>query len=165
MKELCARLTALLAEILEVYRTILTLSQRKKDTLIAGQVKELEEITRQEETLILQVGRLEKERQQVMAEIRQVNGLQDEELTLVQVKDLVDASTAGRLETGSEELRSVLRDLKSMNELNTKLLQRAIAFVDFNINVLAQHSVGPVYAAQGQNGTSVQERTLVDRKA
>lgn len=165
MKELCEKLTALLAEILEVYQEILTLSRQKKDILIAGQVRELEEITKQEEKLILRVGKLEKERRQVMDDIRQANGLQEEQLNLVQVKDLMDAAAAEKLEAMSNELRTLMRELQSMNELNTKLLQRAIAFVDFNINVLAQHSVGPVYAPQGQNGASVQERILVDRKA
>ncbi|SHI96483.1 flagellar protein FlgN [Propionispora hippei] len=165
MEELCNKLTVLLTDMLQVYTNILALGKRKKDALVAGKVNELETITKEEEQLILQAGKLEKTRTGITQDILAKSGLQTDKLTLTEIKDLAGSDIAEQLSRLGDELGAALQEIKATNELNTKLIQRAMAYVDYNINILTQHSTGPVYAAQGQAGKSVQSRMLVDQKA
>lgn len=84
---------------------------------------------------------------------------------MIEIKELAGGDAAEQLSRLGDELRIALQEIKAANELNTKLIQRAMAYVDYNINILTQHSTGPVYAAQGQAGKGIQSRMLVDQKA
>ena len=165
VKELCNKLTVLLTDMLQVYTNILALGRRKKEALVAGKVGDLESITKEEEQLILQAGKLEKAREVITKDILAKSGLPTDRLTLIEIKELAGGDAAEQLARLGDELRIALQEIKAANELNTKLIQRAMAYVDYNINILTQHSTGPVYAAQGQAGKGIQSRMLVDQKA
>jgi len=55
-------LIALLAELSELCKGLLALSKQKREFLIAGEAQKLEAVTRQEEVLILRIGKLETQR-------------------------------------------------------------------------------------------------------
>lgn len=167
MQELCENLAVVLKQMAVVYRDVLLLGKDKKEVLVAGKVDALGEITRQEELCILQAAKLEKERERILAAIKEQFPTQQaaSTLSLSEIIKETDADTANVLALAGEELRDIAVEIKKITEVNSALLKRAMAFVDYNINLLTHHRSGPSYAAQGQDGQSVQKRLLVDQKA
>lgn len=164
MNQLWERLDAILTEMLELYRALLALSRQKRDMLVKVQVQDIEAVTKREETLILQIGKLEGLREQLVAEIAKTSQLAPESLNLAKIRELVDEATANRFVWIDKEFDEVLKELTPLNKLNTELIQQSLGFINYNLNLLTQSQVGPTYAAKGQNTQASTPRVLVDRK-
>lgn len=164
MNQLWERLDTVLTEMLELYRALLTLSKQKREMLVKVQVQDIEAMTKREEALILQVGKLEGLREQVVADISKTSQLPPESLNLIKIRDLVDEAKADRFVWLDKEFDNVLQELTQLNKLNTELIQQSLGFINYNLNLLTQSQVGPTYAAKGQSAQNTPARGLVDRK-
>lgn len=165
MKSQWEKLIAVLDEMLALYRAILTLSQEKRTVLVAADGQKLEQITKKEELLILQAGKLDNHRADIVKEIGKALGLKPSDMTLERIIEHVDDDFAARLKTISDEFDNVLGDLAPLNKVNTQLIQHALTFVNYNINILAQNQTGPTYAPKGQpGGKQAPSRALFDHK-
>jgi hypothetical protein len=164
VKENLENLIRLLTETLELYRTILKLSREKREILVSGKAPALEALTRQEEALIVKAGKMEVLRAAIMKAIADENHLPGENITLTAIKEIVDQEAAAQLGRLEQEFDQVMSELIPLNEINTKLIQQALLFVNFNVNILAQAATGPVYSSKGHNTQSSQARLLFDRK-
>lgn len=158
------KLVDLLAEMADIYKAILELSRRKRDILIAVKPQELEAVTKQEELLILQVGKLEAARGKLTRQLAADCGVSADSLTLSDVKKLAGPEIAEKLDKIGADFDRIMADLAPVNKLNAELIQRALGFINYNINILTQSTAGPTYAPQGQNAQDSQIRKLVDRK-
>lgn len=158
------KLVTLLDEMVSLYKAILELSRQKRDILIAVKPQDLESVTKQEELLILQVGKLETARGKLAQQLAAAGGVSVEELTLTKMKELAGPEAAERLDGIAAEFEQIMAELAPINKLNADLIQRALGFVNYNINLLTQSSAGPTYAPQGKNTQETQLRKLVDKK-
>lgn len=158
------KLVALLGEMVELYQAILELSRQKRDVLIAVKPQELEAVTKQEELLILRVGKMEAARGKLMQEIAAASGLAVEGLTLAKMQELAGPSLAPRLDSIAADFDRIMADLAPLNQVNAELIQRALGFINYNLNVLTQSAAGPTYAPGGQNAGEPRLRKLVDKK-
>lgn len=164
MNQLWEKLDTVLTEMLDTYKALLALSKQKREMLVKVQVQEVEALTKKEEALILQIGKLEGLREQVVADIAAVSQLPPETLNLSRIRAMVDEKQANRFVWIDKEFDSVLQELSALNQLNTELIQQSLGFINYNLNVLTQSQVGPTYAAKGQNTENAPARGLVDRK-
>ncbi|MBP2664471.1 MAG: FlgN protein [Firmicutes bacterium] len=165
MQEKLNRLTILLTELVNLYQGIVKLSESKRVILVSGgNPKELEVITKQEEILILQIAKIEKVRGSIIQEIAAEHNLDCKKITLSQIQVLVKGDAAERFVQISDKLSTIVTELSTLNEANTKLLQQAMKFVNFNINILAQNTSDPTYAPQGQPDKPAQARSFIDQK-
>lgn len=153
-----------LDDILNLYHAILTLSKRKKDILIAANAPELEKITKQEELLILQIGKLDEARNRIIAELFQTLEVTEEPFSLSRLKALAEPEGAKKLEAFQGQLEKLNGELLPLNQLNTELLQQALSFINYNINILSQSTVGPTYAGKGKTEQTAPARTMFDAK-
>lgn len=164
MNQLWDKLDTILTEMLELYRALLALSTQKREMLVKVQVQDIEAITKREETLILQIGKLEGLREQLVASIAKTSQLPPEELNLAKIRELVDEAKADRFVWIDQEFDAILKELTPLNKLNTDLIQQSLGFINYNLNLLSQSQVGPTYAAKGQPAQNTPARGLVDRK-
>lgn len=164
MKENWEKLVALLTEMVDLYRVILQLSRQKSEALIAAKTQELEAITKKEELLILRVGKLEAARGKLMQQIAASYGLAVEGLTLSKMQELTEPDIAEQLGKFAAGFDSIMNELAPVNQLNTELIEQALSYVNYNINLLTHSKASNTYAPQGQGGQSPQIRKLVDRK-
>jgi flagellar biosynthesis/type III secretory pathway chaperone len=160
------QLTTLLTDSLQVYRAILELSRQKRDILVAANAKELEIITGKEEALILQAGKLEGLRQNVLQELSSALMVSVADLTLMQLIDLADPATSQQLAKLQAEFAKLTGELAPINDLNARLLQQALTYINYNVNILTQNAMGPTYGATPQQaGTdAATRRALFDKK-
>jgi flagellar biosynthesis/type III secretory pathway chaperone len=163
VKEVWDNLITLLSEMVNVYKSILEISRQKNKSLIAAKTQEIEKLTREEEMLILHAGKLEGARIKLMQELAARYGVAGETLTLARLREIAEPDTAKKLETIAGEFDTTLQELAPINSLNTELIQQALRYINFNINILTKSSASNTYAPQGQAepGTSLR---LVDRK-
>jgi len=164
MKENGERFIALLTEMVDLYRVILELSRQKRELLVAANTQELDLLTKKQECVILEIGKLESARVKLARQIALDHGLDGEGLTLPQMREMTDPDTAARLEEIGTEFDKIMGELAPVNQLNTELIQQALSFVNYNINILTRSTVSPTYSPQGQRGQETQGLKLVDRR-
>ncbi len=158
-------LVALLTEMLDLYKALLTISRQKREILIAGNAPKLETVTKQEETIILEIGKAEAKRTALVRDLADVYGVKPGELTMSKLKELADASTARQVENIGKDLEAVMAELTPLNETNTRLIEQALNYVNYSINILARNTTGPTYVPQGQPPErNVNNRTILDTK-
>lgn len=166
MKEAWTKLQAILNEMLELYQSLLAVTRKKRAVLVSGKANELEAVTKEEEIIILQAGKLEGRREKIIEEIAAGYGLTTEEITFSTIKEFADEADAAQLQQLIKNFEAVVAEIKQLNQVNTKLLQQSLRFIQYNINLLTQNTSGPTYAPKGQTtGQTGQGRNLFDRKA
>jgi flagellar biosynthesis/type III secretory pathway chaperone len=158
------KLVILLDEMVSLYEAILELSRQKRDILIAVKPQDLEAVTKQEELLILQVGKLDAARGKLVQQLAAAGGVAAQDLTLAKIKELAGPEAGARLDKIAAEFERIMAELAPINKLNAELIQRALGFINYNINILTQSAAGPTYAPQGKNTQETQIRKLVDKK-
>jgi len=163
VKDTWEKLIELLSEMVALYRVVLELSRKKSETIIAAKTQDLEVLTRQEELMIIQIGKMETARIKLMRQLVAECGLPAETVTFSQVQGLAEPSVAKRLAKIAEDFDTTLGELAPINLLNTELIQQALRYVNFNINILTQSAASATYAPQGHENQASQMR-LVDRK-
>jgi flagellar biosynthesis/type III secretory pathway chaperone len=164
MKDTWEKLIGLLNEMIELYSAILILSKNKRQALIEVQPQKLEAVTQQEELLIVKVGKLEVARGKVMREIAEACDVDLEELTLSEMVDLAGPGYAEHLTKVADDFDRIMGELVAVNRLNAELIEQALGFINFNINVLAQSTTVSTYAPRGKVPKGTEVRKLVDRR-
>lgn len=164
MKERWEELLTVLHKMLTIYQAILLLSQQKKQILLTAKPKELEKVTQQEEILILQVGKLEALRGNIVNVIMADHGIKDGQVSLDELKKIAQPAVVVELETFSLEFGKVMAEIATLNKLNTELLNQALGFINYNINLLSQTVVGPTYAPKGQEDRPSIQRKIFDAR-
>jgi len=157
-------LLAVLNKMLNVYQAILNLSQEKHQILVAAKSSELEKVTKQEEILILQVGKLEDLREKLVSELMVVHGITDGEFSLAELREIAKPDVVEKLEVFSKKIGIIMSEMVPLNKLNTDLIKQALGFINYNMNLLSQTAVGPTYAAKGQTNEQAPQRKVFDAR-
>lgn len=157
-------LVSLMSEMVEIYRAILAISQRKKTALVAADVKELSQLTKGEEGLIIKIGELEAAREKTVSDLASVYALKPKELTLAKAKELAGGEVMAKLEALEQQLVAITGELTPLNKTNTELIQQSLNYVNYNLNLLTQSPAGTNYAAKGQNDAAPRSSTVIDAK-
>lgn len=164
MNEKWKELVAVLSKMLSVYQAILILSQEKKEILVAAKPQELEKVTKQEESLILQVGQLEDRRETLVSQLMSLHGIEEGKFSIEELSKIAEPAVVEKIELFSKEFGKVMADIGAVNKLNTELIQQALGFINYNINILSQTAVGTTYAAKGQSNEQAPKRTAFDAR-
>lgn len=154
----------LLNQTLLIYQALLQLSRKKREILVEAKPQELEQLTKQEEMLIIEAGKLDKLRQTLTGELAAALGLPPGQTVLSVLIERADTETAAKLRTVSETFTEINDELLKLNELNERLIQQSLEFINFNINVLSQNKAEPTYAAKGQSELNGAGRSILDTK-
>ena len=157
------KLIAILLQTVDTYQIFLDLAQKKREILVEAKSRELELITRQEEAVILNAGKIEAVRADIISEIADLHGLKGKEITLSVLLQQADPNTIQQVTDISNKLDKILQELAQLNKLNIELIQRSLHYVNFNMNVLAQTISEPTYAREGQANPGV-SRKIIDAK-
>lgn len=164
MKDIWEKLIALLSEMVALYKSVLEISRQKNETLIAAKPKELETLTRKEELLIVRIGKLETARIKLMNQLAEGYNLASETLTFTKLQELAEPAITESLEKIAQGFDTTLGELAPINLLNIALIEQALVFVNYNINLLTRSRTAPTYAPRGQGGQETQGLKLVDRR-
>ncbi len=147
-----------------MYEGILKLSKNKTDVIVKGKVIELESITRLEQSLILQMGKLERERENLVDAIAAALKLKASDITLTGLEKLLPKEQAERLRDCHNKLPKLVKDLGEANVLNSKLIRNSLEYIDFSINILTSiGATGNNYGYTGQS-SDLKKKNFFDMK-
>ena len=153
-----------LQQTLDLYRALLRLSIHKRDDLIAADASMLERMTQQEELLVLQVSKMETIRKPLLGQIARAYGILPDDLTISKACELAPGPVSERLTAIREEFETVSDELVPLNRSNTQLIEQALTFVNYNVNLLTRSTAGTTYAPQGKTSQG-SARLMIDQKA
>lgn len=151
--------TALVESLIEIldkekniYESILKLSMDKKDVIVAGKVSELEGMTRLEQSVILKLGKLEEEREELTAKLAAELKIKPSEVTLSGLAKMVPDAQGARLRNCQDSLLKTVNDIRSNNTLNSKLIRNSLDYIDFSVNILTNAgAAGNNYSNSGHS--------------
>lgn len=147
-----------------VYDSISKIAKDKTKIIIEGKVNDLENIVKLEQSLVLQIGRLEDQRESIVEQCSKKLGLDISKLTISELHKHVDENDGEKLKKAQENMVGVLNGLKSSNELNSKLIKNSLDFISFSINLYADISGGNNnYESSGQS-SETNKRSFFDVK-
>lgn len=143
----------------ELYRELLLLSEKKTDVLVKGDIKTLGEITDVEQEIILRLGKIESER------VKIVESLCGGETTAEKLKEILPEEKKKEFDSIAKELKEILLKLQRCNEINEKLIRKALEYINFSIELMT--SAAKKSAGYDAGGRTSEEETLriIDKKA
>lgn len=134
MREYLDQLKLVLGEELEIYKKLLDITISKKDIITNNQIKELDQMTKVEQTLIMQIGKLEENREKLTKSISKIVGVEDLNMkTLIEHLEDTDKEYLFDLR---EELLSTLTVIDAENKLNKTLIEDSLEYINFNLDLL-----------------------------
>lgn len=127
------------------YEGLLSLSQKKTPVIVSGNLEELQKITDDEQELVSRIGRLERKRREVIADIANVLNKDVESLKLNQIIDMLAARPAEQQKLAAihDRLQSSVYELRRVNEQNKELLSNALEMVEFEMNLMQAAKAAP----------------------
>jgi flagellar biosynthesis/type III secretory pathway chaperone len=155
-------LLKILDEEIDLYKTILDVSNEKTLLLKENRVKELEEVTKKEEALVADVIAKEKVRIQEVKNICKRYGKSEQSLKIEELCEFIDNSKEELLSYKSE-ITKILEELKKVNKINSVLINSSLEYINFAVNMLTETSKNPTYEAKGIQ-TNTAQRNLFDIK-
>ncbi len=137
MKSLWERLVEILEKESALYRDILDLSRHKTSTIVEGKVSQLEQLTGVEQRLLLNVGGLEQQREEVVDQLARLLDIPADELNISVAVEQAEDELKEKLIALKDEIENTLKDLKEVNDLNSELIKKSLEYIDFSINLIA----------------------------
>lgn len=162
MEKVWQELFNVLADLLSAYRKMLELGNAKREALISAKVKEIEAVTKQEETLIIFINQADKVRRDIVEKIADHYQLAQETVNLSKLKQFADPEMEQRLADIERDFHDAVEKLQQMNKTNNELIQQALHFVNFNINVMTQNVANMNYSPGQQEQSTA--KAVFDRK-
>ena len=113
----------------EVYRDLNDLALKKKEILIQGKVDVLDEIVSAEQSCISAVSKLENERE-CWLDGHSISSMEDIQNCLINTDD------REKLSGFQDNFRKLLENVEEANEHNQVLIEQALQYVEFSMNLL-----------------------------
>ena len=160
------QLVEILAEQTERYKELLGLSLEKRDIIIKNDVDELQKINNLENLVVNQNQKLEKKRIELVKDMAMALNQKEEDLNLNLLIDLMEGRDEQKsLKEARENIKSVVLELKEVNEQNGQLVQNALDYIEYSTNVI-RSSMGqqPATYASGSDDVFLDESGYIDTK-
>ena len=162
MKPTCQELIEILIAQKEIYNLLNELAAQTREHLIKGSLDELNEVAKQEEMQIFQLGKLEEKRENCFSHLADIGGF-DRNCSLQEVIAQLPEEEQNKLGQVQEEFTAIIVKLADSNQENTSLIQQSLRFINFTVDVLNQQSK-PLYNAENEVKVK-QLNNLLDKKA
>lgn len=148
------QLLAIMEEQTKIMGDLTALSKKKAQVLVDANLDELDILLRGEQALVWQLGRLEERRFQQQAAVAADIGIHSSQVTLERLLTDVPEGYGNRCDEVARQYGETAKELTQVNQLNTELIQQAMAYVDFSLQLLGGRgpATGQVYSPRGQQG-------------
>ncbi|ADG83631.1 flagellar protein FlgN [Thermincola potens] len=164
MLKLAEELIAILQEQLDLYTQLLNLARAKRPVLVKGKIEELDGITKQEEAIIFQVGRLEGQRNRIHQALANHFALSPANLTATELEKRLDADAAARLRCVFDKMVNIFAELEKENKTNTELIEHSLEYVNFYLNILSNTDTSPSYNDNDKDRKNEAPARIFDQK-
>ncbi|MDA8212021.1 MAG: flagellar protein FlgN, partial [Clostridia bacterium] len=137
----------------------------KQPVLVKGDLAALEEFTKQEEKIVVQVGKLEEQRSRVHQALANHFHVPEPEITLSELASKLSTELSGKLSQVGDGLKDILTELKDVNSLNSELVKQSLDYIEFTVNLITSMGETPSYPEKpGESKREQQRARIFDQK-
>ncbi|MCL2753531.1 MAG: flagellar protein FlgN [Defluviitaleaceae bacterium] len=121
----------------DLFKEVAALLVLKKEHIIENDIDALKNVVKQENEIVPKALKNDKEREKIMADIATVLNKKQEELTLSLLAELINGQPEHNdFVVAVDEFVAALEKMKEANDAAKVLVQDALEFVDFNMNII-----------------------------
>lgn len=166
MNELIVRFAAIMKEECALHERLLQLSLDKREAVAEDSLPKLDAIVREEQMLIAKQQAAEKQRLACVKEMSGLTGRQAEDITMLTFAEAAtDASQKKELRILAEKLSDTLNQLRKNNDINNKMIEGRLEYIQYMIGSVAALQEGGVYSGKGtEQPRAGQAAKLYDKK-
>lgn len=148
-----------------LYRDLYDLSRKKSELIVDGDAIGLTGILSVEQQLIIELGYLETQREELIEKWARVKSVDPENLTLAQIIPFLEGNAKKRLKQVWDDLGEIISQQRQINDLNESLIKNNLEYIDFSLRLIAgQEESGIVYSKGGKTSAKQQNRNLFDKR-
>ena len=157
--------TDLLEQECRICEKLLEMSRSKTELIVNGSIKELDKTINTEQRNVRLLEKLESKRGSMMLAIAQQNGIDIQDVTLSYLISIAEGALKDRLEKIYDSLGQNTVEQKYLNELNSKLINNNLEFINFSLNAISGAGpAGNTYDKVGQSPEKHLDTNLFDKK-
>nr|WP_281358124.1 flagellar protein FlgN [Saccharibacillus qingshengii] len=132
------RLLEILEQMETAHQRMLELGEEKKTAIMKNDVDRLIAINNQESKMIKAIGALDQHRAEAAYALMQEKGIKSKlNLTMTELARLLfDPEDKNRLLQIQARLAHILRELKSLNDINQQLTEQSLSFINLSIDLM-----------------------------
>lgn len=145
MASLIENLISILEQESTEYEALLELSQRKTPVIVAGDLTQLEQITDEEQLVASRITHLDNQRMEVVKDIANVTNKDVESLKLANLIEMLAGrpQESKKLAELHDRLKTVVGNMRRVNEQNGELIAHSLEMVEFDMNLLQAMKAAP----------------------
>lgn len=156
MASLMEELIAVLSSERDIYQSLIPVSEKKTEVLVKGDLKELQQVTEEEQSLLDQVYAIDKRREKIIANMGVVLNRDPKELDLTTLAKLMGKQPEEKQQLSQlhDSLRQVMKRLVTANEKNKELIENSLEMIEFNMNFIQSTRMSPGSNNYNRNASS-----------
>ncbi len=164
MQQELANLIDILQEQRDIQSSLVALSERKIAVIAAGDVDTLSSITEQEQQAVSCIAAVERKQTACVENLARLMGRPVAELRLAAVIEHAHGQQKQILSKLREELTALVEKQVQYNDMNRKLLEMNMDYIQFILNRTTREAAAPTYGSAGDMQRLPQRTRLLDRK-
>jgi len=148
----------------EIYEEVLKLAKEKKRVVIDGRIKELDAITRKEQSIIFNLGKIDKVREALTINISKELRIEVFE-NVTELSQYLEGDLKDQILEVRDKLVDIVEKVKKANDLNNKLIQQSLEYIEFNKNLLtSMETKGITYGSMADEKEVKTKNNLFDAR-
>lgn len=151
----------------KMHKSLLKLAYKKTELIKKGDMGQLDDITKQEQSHVAAIETLEHQRQQIVTDYFRAKGIAPvDNPTVGQVIDSADEEDERqRLIQVRNRLLLIIDDLQKQNELNQTLVFQSLQFINMTLDLLRPRPEQINYSNKNNSSSNAQNKSLFDSQA
>ncbi|MEW5767372.1 MAG: flagellar protein FlgN [bacterium] len=133
----------------ELYQDLFDLSLSKQQAILNRDIHKLSQMVKKEEELVAEMGKVEKDRLDILASLAKLWRLSTGKLTLKKIIELAPSSHTERLKRMGDSLLSTIMELAALNKVNERLIEDSLALTRLLLKTIVEGNA-VVYGHQGE---------------
>ena len=127
------------------YEKLLILAEKKTTAVVKSDVESLSDITEDEQEIVGRIQSMEKQRIKVLADVANVVNRDVEDLILTNIIQMLEPRPAEqqKLAKVHDRLKTVVHQVRQVNEQNRDLILNALEMIEFDINMFQAMKAAP----------------------
>ncbi len=164
MKNYFAELLEIMEKECQIYKELALIEQKKNKIIIDNDVRALEAITTKEQGFVKTIVNLESLRAQVIDGFCQFKGI-DQIDNIDQIFRYINPLEGKQLKERKQKLIDVVNNLMEVNDLNSKLLEQSLEYIDYSMEVARSFSEKEAgYSEDSKDRTVKVDKSIFDAK-
>lgn len=159
MASLMEELLMTLDSELAIYKELVPIAEKKTVVLVKGDLREIEQITENEQGLMEKLNVYEKKRHDILQNMGMVLNKAPETLDLIEISNILanQPQEQARVNRLHDELQKIAKRLVEANKQNKTLIEQSLEMVEFNMNFIQSTRMSPGSNNYTKNASSSED--------